>query len=109
MFVLPVSMPRFESIFLNQKSPKMKAFLQKNAQFWNAGGSAPRPHNSPPHCEFLATHLASVQFCLGSYSSEVVNLFITRLALNHQNTSSCRDTAGKFIDQPSYETFFRKF
>ena len=48
----------------------MKLFLQKNAKFSSAGGSAPRPPslrqlgasppdppNSPPHCEFLATRL----------------------------------------------------
>ena len=38
----------------------MKLFLQKNANFWSAGGFAPRPpnpQNSPPHSEFLATRL----------------------------------------------------
>ena len=64
----------------------MKLFLQKNAKFSSAGGSAPRPpclcwlgalpsdphwslaaggsapdpQNSPLHCEFLATRLALV-------------------------------------------------
>ena len=81
-----------KSLFFNQNSPKMKLFLQKNAKFSSAGGSAPRPPclrrlealppnphppnpnpnphwppaaggsapdppNSPPHCEFLATRL----------------------------------------------------
>ena len=32
-------------------------FLQKNAKFSSAGGSAPRPPKQPPHCEFLATCL----------------------------------------------------
>ena len=36
----------------------MKLFLQKNAKFSSAGGSAPRPHKQPPHCEYLATRLA---------------------------------------------------
>ena len=35
----------------------MKLFLQKNAKFSSAGGSAPRPLQQPPHCEFLATRL----------------------------------------------------
>ena len=37
----------------------MKLFLQKNAKFLSAGGSAPRPPKQPPppHCEFLATRL----------------------------------------------------
>ena len=45
----------------------MKLFLQKNAKFSSAGGSAlrppasggfaPRPPKQPPHCEFLATRL----------------------------------------------------
>ena len=39
---LPISMSRSKSIiFLN--SPKIKLFLQKNAKFSCAGGSAPRP------------------------------------------------------------------
>ena len=35
----------------------MKLFLQKNAKFSSAGGSAPRPQISPPNCKFLATSL----------------------------------------------------
>ena len=47
----------------------MKLFLQKNAKFLSAGGSAPKPPASgswglcpqtpktAPHCEFLATRL----------------------------------------------------
>ena len=35
----------------------MKLFLQKNATFSSAGGSAPRPPQTAPHCEFLATRL----------------------------------------------------
>ena len=37
----------------------MKLFLQKNAKFSSAGGSAPRPPKQPPHCKFLATRLLS--------------------------------------------------
>ena len=44
-------------------------------------------------------------FCPGSYSSEVVNVFITRLALNHYNNSLRRDTTEKFINRPSYKYF----
>ena len=44
MFALPISKPRFKSIiFYNQNSPKKKLFLQKNAKFSGAGGSAPDP------------------------------------------------------------------
>ena len=43
MFALPISKPRFKSIIFNQNSPKIKLFLQKNAKFSSAGGSAPRP------------------------------------------------------------------
>ena len=57
MCALPISKPRFKSIVFNQKIPKMKLFLQKNAKFSSAGGSAPRPPKQPPHCEFLATRL----------------------------------------------------
>ena len=32
-----------KALFFNQNSPKMKLFLQKNAKFLSAGGSAPRP------------------------------------------------------------------
>ena len=43
LFALPISKPRFKNIIFNQNSPKMKLFLQKNAKFSSAGGSAPRP------------------------------------------------------------------
>ena len=71
-----------KALFFNQNSPKIKLFLQKNAKFSSAGGSArtlpclrrlgdlppnpqtpaaggfaPRPPNSPPHSEFLAMRL----------------------------------------------------
>ena len=52
-----------KALFFNQNSPKMKLFLQKNAKFSSAGGSAPKPPASggppkqPPHLEFLATRL----------------------------------------------------
>ena len=49
MFALPISKPRFKSI---QISPKLKLFLQKNAKFSSAGGSAPRPPHSPPIANF---------------------------------------------------------
>ena len=60
MFALPIAMPRFKSIIFYQNSPKMKLFLQKDAKFLIAGGSAPRPPKQLPHCEFLATRL----FCV---------------------------------------------
>ena len=46
----------------------MKLFLQKDAKFSIAGGSAPRPPKQLPHCEFLATRL----FCVDAdgYASE---------------------------------------
>ena len=38
MFFLPISMPRYKSIFLYQTSPKIKSFFQKkNAKFLNVG------------------------------------------------------------------------
>ena len=42
-----------------QTSSEIKLFLQKNAKFWSAGGSAPRPLKQPLHCEFLATRLVT--------------------------------------------------
>ena len=84
MFALPISEPRFKSIvFFYQNIPKIKLFLQKNAKFSSAGGSALRPprlrrlgafppNPQPPaargsaprptkhplaHCEFLAMRL----------------------------------------------------
>ena len=56
--------------FFYQNSPKMKLFLQKNAKFTSARGSAPRPPclrrlgallpnpQNSPHCEFLPPRLA---------------------------------------------------
>ena len=41
--VLPISMPRFKSIICYYNNPKINLFLQKNAKFSSAGGSAPRP------------------------------------------------------------------
>ena len=48
----------------------MKLFLQKNAKFSCAGGSAPRPPKQPPHCEFLATRLLNT---MSSYELVVVS------------------------------------
>ena len=42
-----------------QTSSKIKLFLQKNAKFLSAGGSAPRPLKQLLHCEFLATRLVT--------------------------------------------------
>ena len=51
MFALPISVRLYlvlKALFFNQNSPKMKLFLQKNAKFLSAGGSASSPQNSPP-------------------------------------------------------------
>ena len=48
MFALPSSLPHFKSIIFYQNRPKIKLFLQNNAKFSSAGGSAPRPPNYPP-------------------------------------------------------------
>ena len=48
----------------------MKLFLQKNAKFSSAGGSAPRPPKQPHHCEFLATRLLTVKPALEKRLSE---------------------------------------
>ena len=37
-------------------------FLQKNAKFSSAGGSAPRPPKRSPHCKFLAMRLNASLF-----------------------------------------------
>ena len=37
-----------KALFFSQNSPKMKIFLQKNAKFSSAGGSAPRSPKQPP-------------------------------------------------------------
>ena len=37
-----------------QNSPKIKLFLQNNAKFLSAGGSAPRPKNSLPPLQIPA-------------------------------------------------------
>ena len=42
-----------------QTRSEIKLFLQKNAKFLSAGGSAPRPLNQPLHCEFLAMRLVT--------------------------------------------------
>ena len=41
--VLTISMPRFKCNIFYYNCPKIKLFLQKNAKFSSAGGSAPRP------------------------------------------------------------------
>ena len=61
MFSLPIAMPRFKSIIFYQNSPNMKLFLQKDAKFSMARGSAPRPPKRLTHCEFLATRLFCVE------------------------------------------------
>ena len=43
MSALPSSMPHCKSIIFYRNSPKIKLFLQKNAKFSSAGGSAPSP------------------------------------------------------------------
>ena len=43
MFALPISIPRYKSIFFYLNSPKIKLFLQKNAKLSSAGGSDPKP------------------------------------------------------------------
>ena len=61
MFALPISMPRFKSINFYQNIPKIKLFLQKNAQVFvcwmlrsqtpvppAAGGFSPKPPKQPP-------------------------------------------------------------
>ena len=48
MFALPISVRLYlvlKALFFNQNSPKMKLFLQKNAKFSSAGGSASSPQN----------------------------------------------------------------
>ena len=63
-------MPHLKNINFYQNRPKIKLFLQKNAKFSSAGGSAPDPRASggwglrpqppqthPPHCKFLATRM----------------------------------------------------
>ena len=40
-------MPRFKSIIFYKNSSKIKLFLQKNAKFLSAWGSAPRPPKQP--------------------------------------------------------------
>ena len=43
MFALLTLKPRFKSFNFYQNIPKIKLLLQKNAKFFCAGGSAPRP------------------------------------------------------------------
>ena len=63
-------MPRIKRIIFHQYSPKIKLFLKKKKQNFQALGAplpdprasggwgfAPRPPNRAPHCEFLATRL----------------------------------------------------
>ena len=64
MFALPISMRRIKSINFDQNSPKINLFLQKNAKYSSAGGSAfgppclrrlgfaPRPPKQPPITNF---------------------------------------------------------
>ena len=48
MFAQPMSKPRLKSIIFYQNSPKIKSFLQKNAKFSSAGGSAPQTTKTAP-------------------------------------------------------------
>ena len=55
-------MPRFKSIILHQNIPKIKLFLEKKMQNFQAlGGLPPDPQNNP-HCESLATRLHYTQW-----------------------------------------------
>ena len=73
MFALPISKPRFKSSIFNQNSPKMKLFLQKNAKFSSAGGSAPvppaaggfapRPPKQPPIANFCLRAWITQRVC----------------------------------------------
>ena len=40
MLALPISLPRFKVLFFYQNNPQIKLFLQKNAKFLSAWGSA---------------------------------------------------------------------
>ena len=71
MFALPIAMPRFKSIIFYQNCPKIWLFLQKDAKFSIAGGSAPKPPKQLPHCEFLATRL----FCVDAGESLINTIF----------------------------------
>ena len=58
VFALLISMPCFQRINIYQNKLKIKLFLQNNANFLSAGGSAPRPSKRPfPHCRFWVTCL----------------------------------------------------
>ena len=98
MLALPISKPRFKSIILNQNSPKIKLFLQNNANFRALGAPPPDPRASggwvlcpqtpasgdwglrpqtsktAPHYELLATRLDHTK---GMFYSFVVGLHPT--------------------------------
>ena len=79
MLALPISKPRFKSIIYYQNSPEITLFLQKNAKFSSAGGSAPDlvppaagalfpdPQNSPLIANFWLCA------CMQSSSAKVVS------------------------------------
>ena len=54
----------------------MKLFLQKNAKFLSAGGSAPDPPNSPPIANFWLRAWLCNSYNLTLIRSRVHNLFI---------------------------------
>ena len=43
MFAMPISMPPLKRIIFHQNSPKIKLFLQKNANFFSARSFARKP------------------------------------------------------------------
>ena len=43
MFALPISKPRFKTLFFNQTNSKMKLFLQKKCKIFKRWRPAPRP------------------------------------------------------------------
>ena len=51
-FVLPISMPRFKSIFFYQNSPKIKLVLQKKENFQALGTPPPDPQTQPHIANF---------------------------------------------------------
>ena len=116
MFPLPISMPCFKSaLFFYQYSPKIKLFLQKNAKFLSAGGTAhrppclrrqralpphplppavgglaPRPPKQPPQCEFLATPLLSVLVCYARILPTSIRTIFSNIVLTFATTYLCK-------------------
>ena len=73
-----------KALFFLKIALKLSHFWKINAKFSSVGGSAPRPPNIAPHCEFLSTHqqLCTVSIYMRFWSFCFEQFFLDRSVAN---------------------------